>query len=193
MGRQKPNKTSKSPNKQTNRRTRKTTQHRSLNKYNTPIRDSTQENNRPHRAIRKSPNKTISHSHTGHICKQRINTEPYGQDRTRKRTEKTRRSPVPRRRRIPPNSGKNRTRTQYGRHLDKPQDGNELSPTQSDLKEAAQDSNASSPSTTTRQKISHRQRDDEKMKKMFDALANNTKLQLKQQEERHAKEIADMR
>jgi hypothetical protein len=34
--------------------------------------------------------------------------------------------------------------------------GDELSPTQSDRKEAAQDSDASSPSTTTRQKISHR-------------------------------------
>jgi hypothetical protein len=31
------------------------------------------------------------------------------------------------------------------------------------------------------------------MEKMFAALAYNTKLQLKQQEERHAKEIADMR
>jgi hypothetical protein len=71
--------------------------------------------------------------------------------------------------------------------------GDESSPTQSDRKEAAHNSDASSPSTTTRKKISHRQRDDENMNKMFDALANNTKLQLKQQEERHAKEIADMR
>jgi hypothetical protein len=31
------------------------------------------------------------------------------------------------------------------------------------------------------------------MEKMFAASADNTKLQLKQQEERHAKEIADMR
>jgi hypothetical protein len=77
--------------------------------------------------------------------------------------------------------------------LTSPKMGDESSPTQSDHKEAAQDSDASSPSTTTRQRISHRQRDDEKMKKMFAALANSTKLQLKKQEERHAKEIADMR
>jgi hypothetical protein len=31
------------------------------------------------------------------------------------------------------------------------------------------------------------------MENMFPALADNTKLQLKQQEERHGKEIADMR
>jgi hypothetical protein len=31
------------------------------------------------------------------------------------------------------------------------------------------------------------------MENMFAALDNNTKLQLKQQEERHSKEIADMR
>jgi hypothetical protein len=77
--------------------------------------------------------------------------------------------------------------------LTSPKMGDESSPNQSDRKEAAQDSYASSPSTTTRQKISHRQRDDAKMKKMLAALANNTKLQLKQQEERHAKEIEDMR
>jgi hypothetical protein len=71
--------------------------------------------------------------------------------------------------------------------------GDESSPTQSDRKEAGQDSDASSPSTMTRQRISHRQRDDAKMEKMFAALADNTKLQLKQQEERHAKEIEDMR
>jgi hypothetical protein len=77
--------------------------------------------------------------------------------------------------------------------LTNPKMGDESSPTQNDSKEAAQDSDASSPSTTTRQKITHRQRDDAKMDKMFAALADNTKLQLKQQEERHAKEIADMR
>jgi hypothetical protein len=71
--------------------------------------------------------------------------------------------------------------------------GQESSPTQDDRKEAAQDSDASSPSSTTRQKIKHRQQDDAKMEKIFAALADNTKLQLKQQEERHAKEIADMR
>jgi hypothetical protein len=77
--------------------------------------------------------------------------------------------------------------------LTSPKMGDDSSPNQSDRKEAAQDSDASSPSTTTRQKISHRQRDDAKMKKMFAALAKNTKLQLKQQEERNTKEIADMR
>jgi hypothetical protein len=71
--------------------------------------------------------------------------------------------------------------------------GEESSPTQDDHKEAAQDSDASSPYSTTRQKIKHRQRDDAKMEKMFAALADNTKLQLKQQEERHAKETADTR
>jgi hypothetical protein len=60
--------------------------------------------------------------------------------------------------------------------------GQESSPTQDDRKEAAQDSDASSPSSTTRQKIKHRQRDDAKMEKNFAALADNTKLQLKQQE-----------
>jgi hypothetical protein len=77
--------------------------------------------------------------------------------------------------------------------LTKPKMGDKSSPTQNDRKEAAQYSDASSPSTTTRQKITHRQRDNAKMEKMFAALADNTKLQLKQQEERHAKEIADMR
>jgi hypothetical protein len=70
--------------------------------------------------------------------------------------------------------------------------GQELSPTQDDRKEAAQDSDAISPSSTTRQKFKHRQRDDAKMERMFDALADNTKLQLQQQQERHAKDIADM-
>jgi hypothetical protein len=63
----------------------------------------------------------------------------------------------------------------------------ESSPTQDDRKVAAQDSDASSLSSTTRHEIKHRQRDDTKMEKMFAALSNNTKLQLKQQEERHAK------
>jgi hypothetical protein len=55
-----------------------------------------------------------------------------------------------------------------------PEMGEESSPTQDDRKEAAQDSDASSPSSTTRQKIKHRQRDDAKMEKMFAALADNT-------------------
>jgi hypothetical protein len=45
----------------------------------------------------------------------------------------------------------------------------ESSPNKSNCKEAVQDSDSSSPSTTTRQKTSHRQRDDAKMKKMFAA------------------------
>jgi hypothetical protein len=66
--------------------------------------------------------------------------------------------------------------------LTSPKMGDESSPTQSDRKEAVQGSDTSSPSTTTRQKIPHRQRDDANMEKMFAALADNTKLQLKQQE-----------
>jgi hypothetical protein len=77
--------------------------------------------------------------------------------------------------------------------MSNPRMGQESSPTQDDHKEAAQDSDTSSPSSTTRQKIKHRQRDDAKMEKMFAALADNTKIQLKQQEERHTKEIADTR
>jgi hypothetical protein len=69
----------------------------------------------------------------------------------------------------------------------------ESSPDKSECKEAAQYSDASSPSTATTQRISHRQRDSAKMQKMFAALANNTKLQLKEQEDRHATEISDMR
>jgi hypothetical protein len=64
----------------------------------------------------------------------------------------------------------------------------------SDCNEAVHaDSDASSPSTKTWQKTSHRQRDDAKMNNMFIDLANITKHQLKEQEARHAKEIADMR
>jgi hypothetical protein len=77
--------------------------------------------------------------------------------------------------------------------MSNPRMGQESSPTQDDHKEVAQDSDASSPSSTTQQKIKHRQRDNAKMEKMCAALADNTKLQLKQQEERHAKEIADKR
>jgi hypothetical protein len=77
--------------------------------------------------------------------------------------------------------------------LTSPKTGDDSSPNQSNRNEAAEDSDARSPSTMTRQKIPHRQRDDENMEKMFAALADNTKLQLKQQEERHAKEIADTR
>jgi hypothetical protein len=78
--------------------------------------------------------------------------------------------------------------------LTSPKMRDESSPDKSDCKESAHaDSDASSPSTKTRQKTSHRQRDDAKMKKMCVDLDNSTKHQLKEQEARHAKEIADMR
>jgi hypothetical protein len=77
--------------------------------------------------------------------------------------------------------------------LTSPKMQDESSPDKSDCKEAAQDSDAISPSTATNQRISRRQQDSAKMQKLCAALANNTKLQLKQQEDRHAKEIADMR
>jgi hypothetical protein len=77
--------------------------------------------------------------------------------------------------------------------LTSPKMQDESSPEKSDCKVAAQDSDASSLSSATRQRISRRQRDSAKMQKLFSALANNTKLQLKEQEERHAKKIADMR
>jgi hypothetical protein len=54
------------------------------------------------------------------------------------------------------------------------------SPDKSDCNEPAHaDSDASSPSTKTRQKTPHRQREDAKMKKMFVDLANSTKNQIK--------------
>jgi hypothetical protein len=78
--------------------------------------------------------------------------------------------------------------------LTSPKMRDESSPDKRDCKEAAhEDSDASSPSPKTWQKTSHRQRDDAKMQIFFASLANNTKLQLKEQEARHAKEIADMR
>jgi hypothetical protein len=78
--------------------------------------------------------------------------------------------------------------------LTSPNMRDESSPDKSDYKELAhKDSDASSPSTKTRQKTSNRQRDDAKMKKLFADLANSTKYQLKKQQERHAKDIADMR
>jgi hypothetical protein len=78
-------------------------------------------------------------------------------------------------------------------NMSNPGTGQESSPTQDDHKLAAQDSDASSPYSTNRKEIEHRKRDDTKMEKMCAALADNTKLQMKQQGERHAKEIADMR
>jgi hypothetical protein len=78
--------------------------------------------------------------------------------------------------------------------LTSPKMRDKSSPDKSDCKEAAHaDSDASSPSTKTRQKTSHRQREDAKVKNMFVDLANSTKHQLKEQEARHAKEIAYMR
>jgi hypothetical protein len=78
--------------------------------------------------------------------------------------------------------------------LTRPKMRDESSPDKSDCKEPAHtDSDASSPSTKTRQKTSDRQRDDAKMKKLCADLANSTKHQLKEQRERHEKEIADMR
>jgi hypothetical protein len=67
-------------------------------------------------------------------------------------------------------------------NMSNPGMGQESSTTQDNYKVAAQDSDASSPYSTTRQEIKHRKRDDTKMEKMFAALAENTKLQMKQQE-----------
>jgi hypothetical protein len=67
--------------------------------------------------------------------------------------------------------------------LTSPKMRDELSPDKSDCKEPAHaDSDASYPSTKTRQKTSHRQREDAKMKKIFVDLANSTNHQLKEQE-----------
>jgi hypothetical protein len=78
--------------------------------------------------------------------------------------------------------------------LTSPKMRDESSPDKSGCKEPAHtDSDASSPSTKTRQKKSDRQSDDAKMNKMFADLDNSTKHQLKEQRERHEKEIADMR
>jgi hypothetical protein len=77
-------------------------------------------------------------------------------------------------------------------NMSNPGMGQESSPAQDVHKLRAQYSDASSPYSTTRREIKHRKRDDTKMEKMFAALSENTKLQMKQQEERHAKEIADM-
>jgi hypothetical protein len=78
--------------------------------------------------------------------------------------------------------------------LTSPKMRDESSPDKSDCNEAAHaDSDASSPSTKTRQKTSHRQGEVANMKKTFVDLANNTNHQLKEQEARHAKEISDMR
>jgi hypothetical protein len=78
-------------------------------------------------------------------------------------------------------------------NISKPGMGQESSTTQDYQNLAAQDSNASSPYLTNRNEIEHRTRDNTKVERMFTALADNTKLKMKQQEERHAKEIADMR
>jgi hypothetical protein len=67
-------------------------------------------------------------------------------------------------------------------NMSNPGMGQESSPAQDDHKLTAQDSDASSPYSTTRREIEHRKRDDTKMEKMFAALDENTKLQMKQQE-----------
>jgi hypothetical protein len=74
-----------------------------------------------------------------------------------------------------------------GDNISKPGMGQESSPTQEDQKMAAQDSDASSPQSMNRNEIEHRTQDNTKMERMLSALAENTKLQMKQQEERHAK------
>jgi hypothetical protein len=83
------------------------------------------------------------------------------------------------------------TMNTQGNNISKPGMRQESSPTQEDQKMAAQDSDASSPYSMNRNEIENRTRDDTKMERMFAALAENTKLQMKQQEERHAKETAD--
>jgi hypothetical protein len=80
-----------------------------------------------------------------------------------------------------------------GNNISDPRMRHESSTTQDNRKMAAQDSEESSPHSTNRNEIENQTRDDTKMERMFAALAENTKLQMKQQEERHAKEIADMR
>jgi hypothetical protein len=78
--------------------------------------------------------------------------------------------------------------------LTSPNMRDESSPDKSDCKESAHaDLYAISPSTKTRQKTSNRQREDAKMKNLFADLDNITKHQLKEQQERHAKEIAKTR
>jgi hypothetical protein len=64
---------------------------------------------------------------------------------------------------------------QQGNNAQTPTIGQDSSPTQEDRKMAAQES------------------DNSKMERMFAQLAENTKIQMKQQEERQAKEIADMK
>jgi hypothetical protein len=54
---------------------------------------------------------------------------------------------------------------------------------------AAQDSDASSPHSTNRNEIENQTRDDTKMERMFASLAENTKLQMKQQEEYMQKKL----
>jgi hypothetical protein len=80
-----------------------------------------------------------------------------------------------------------------GNNISKPAIGQESSPTQEDQKMAAQDSDASSPHSTNRNEVEHQTRDNKKMERMFAQLSENTKIQMKQQEERHAKEISDMK
>jgi hypothetical protein len=68
-----------------------------------------------------------------------------------------------------------RARKQQGNNTPTPTIGQDSSPTQEDRKMAAQES------------------DNSKMERMLSQLAENTNIQMKQQEERHAKEIADIK
>jgi hypothetical protein len=61
-----------------------------------------------------------------------------------------------------------------GDNISKPGIVQESSPTQEDHKMAAQDSDASSPHSTNRNEIEHRTRDNTKMERMFAALTENT-------------------
>jgi hypothetical protein len=61
-----------------------------------------------------------------------------------------------------------------GDNISNPRMGQESSTTQDDHMVAAQDSDESSPYSTTRQEIEHRKRDDTKMEHIFAALADNT-------------------
>jgi hypothetical protein len=78
-----------------------------------------------------------------------------------------------------------------GHNISTPDIGQESFPTQEDQKMAAQDSDASSPHSTNQNESERRTRDNTKMERIFAQLAENTKIQMRQQEERHAKEIAD--
>jgi hypothetical protein len=72
---------------------------------------------------------------------------------------------------------------------------NHRSPDNSDSKPEAQpELDTSSPSPAPiRKRLKHQDREAENMKKLFATLADNTKIQLREQEEGHAKEISDVK